>query len=514
MKKRRCIILCIAVFIFILAAVDVTFAGQSQSKKRGIDVSAFNGEITWSKVKKDGFDFAFIRTGGRFGGNGKFYDDLYYEDNMKNAIANNIDVGVYFFTQAITTDEAVAEARYTCNRLKNYNVKLPVVIDTEYCQDCRHNDISSKQRTKVVKAFCDEVKRRGYEPMIYSNLNWLNNRLNMSELKDYKVWVAQYNDTCQYQGKYSCWQYTSSGKVKGIKGNVDLDIWYGPYKGNAKDNRIASVALNSDYFIKCSDAYKYRSRGKQVFAKPIVKNSKGSVLQEGKDYKVTYSSEERVNPGKYTITVKGIGKYCGRKELTLIITPEAVTGVGVRHRIAEGGYDDAFVTWNEAAGAEGYQLYARRPSATEEWTYLGKTSKTKFLKKDLRDGWRYEFKVLPYIVSDGIRYRTTTRYDIVTMRALKKVSLSSVEKYNSSKVRVEWKNIYDESGYQISQSTSKKKTDIVSTYETRKGTYKTLKAEKNKTYYYKVRAYRDVSRHGKIHKVYGPWSSVKSYKLK
>lgn len=145
---------------------------------------------------------------------------------MKNAIANGIDVGVYFFTQAVNTKEAVEEAKYTCKKLKNYDVKMPVVIDTEYLADCRHNDISRKQRTAVVKAFCEEVKRQGYEPMIYANLNWLNKHLNMKELKDYRVWVAQYYDECQYKGDYNCWQYTSSGRVKGIDGRVDMNIWY------------------------------------------------------------------------------------------------------------------------------------------------------------------------------------------------------------------------------------------------------------------------------------------------
>ena len=200
--------------------------GYIRLKRRGIDVSTFQGKIDWAGVKSDGIEFAFIRTGGRFGGSGKFYDDDRYEYNMKNAIANGIDTGVYFFTQAINTKEAVEEAQYTCKRLKGYDIKYPVVIDTEYLADSRHSEISVKQRTAVVKAFCEEVKRQGYEPMVYANLNWLNKHLNMKELKAYKVWVAQYYDECQYKGDYDCWQYTSSGHVKGIDGRVDRNYWY------------------------------------------------------------------------------------------------------------------------------------------------------------------------------------------------------------------------------------------------------------------------------------------------
>ncbi len=197
-----------------------------KTEKRGIDVSEFQGKIDWRAVKKSGIEFAFIRVGGRYGLSGKFYEDKQYHNNMKGAAQNDIDTGIYFFTQAINEAEAIQEARFACSRLKGYDIKFPVVIDTESLEGCRHNNLTVQQRTNVVKAFCEEVIRQGYKPMIYSGLYWLQDNLDMSQLTKYDVWVAQYNLTCDYKGKYSCWQYTSKGSVPGIKGNVDMNIWY------------------------------------------------------------------------------------------------------------------------------------------------------------------------------------------------------------------------------------------------------------------------------------------------
>ena len=198
----------------------------NSSMALGIDISRYNTVSNWQAVKNSGIDFAFVRVGGRYGASGVIYDDGKFEQHINGALGADIDVGVYFFTQAITEEEAVEEARYTCEKIKNYNVTYPVVIDTEALEGGRHNNITKEQRTKIVRAFCNEVKKHGYTPMIYANLSWLNNRLTMSKLSDIDVWVAHYSNTCGYNGNYKCWQYTDSGYVQGISGSVDMNKWY------------------------------------------------------------------------------------------------------------------------------------------------------------------------------------------------------------------------------------------------------------------------------------------------
>ena len=196
----------------------------------GIDVSYAQGVINWSKVVQSGIEFAFIRAGGRFWGSGKIYTDSYFSSNIKGALAAGLNVGVYFFTQAVNEAEAINEARTTLNLIRGYSVTLPVVIDTESTGDSsgpgRHNTIDVATRTRVIKAFCETVKNAGYTPMIYGSTSWLNNNLIMSQLKDYKVWVAQWANSVTYSGDYYCWQYTSRGSVNGINGRVDMDYIY------------------------------------------------------------------------------------------------------------------------------------------------------------------------------------------------------------------------------------------------------------------------------------------------
>ena len=206
----------------------------------GIDVSKHNGNIDWAKVKESGVNFAIVRVGNRgYGAEGNLVTDPKFVDNMKGAMSNGIDVGVYFYSQAITESEAIEEADMTLKLIKENGfegkIKYPIIIDTEKSGG-RADSLSKESRTAVVKAFCERVKKAGYEPMIYANKDWLINNLNMNQLESYDVWVAHYNNTTDpiknptdYKGKYQIWQYTSTGKINGISGDVDLNIGYKKY---------------------------------------------------------------------------------------------------------------------------------------------------------------------------------------------------------------------------------------------------------------------------------------------
>ena len=202
--------------------------GPPGSRVLGIDVSYAQGAIDWNRVAKAGIKFAIIRAAFRGYGTGRIVADEWFERNIKGATAAGIKVGVYFFSQAVNEKEGAEEADYIVNQIRNYKVTLPVVIDTEYVSDsrARGNLISKEIRTAAVKAFCDRSFQRGYTPMIYASTSWLNNQLDMRKLSSYKVWVAQYYSRVTYNGKYQCWQYSSSGSVDGISNRVDMNYWY------------------------------------------------------------------------------------------------------------------------------------------------------------------------------------------------------------------------------------------------------------------------------------------------
>jgi glucan-binding YG repeat protein/GH25 family lysozyme M1 (1,4-beta-N-acetylmuramidase) len=201
-------------------------SGAISNIVRGIDVSVFQDWIDWAAVAQDNVRFAFIRAGGRFGVSGTIYDDSRFDENMRGATSNGIAAGAYFFTQAVNEQEAVEEANYLISHVRPYNVSMPLVIDTEYLANGRHNNLTAQQRTNVIKAFCQTIANSGYTPMIYGSTSWLNNQLIMSQLAQYKVWVAQYYHRVTYGGSYTCWQNTSSAHVNGIQGKVDNDYWY------------------------------------------------------------------------------------------------------------------------------------------------------------------------------------------------------------------------------------------------------------------------------------------------
>lgn len=211
-------------------------------EKSGIDVSYFQNLINWNAVSKTGYsDFAMIRAGFRgYGASGSLNTDTQFINNIKGAKANGIPVGLYFFTQAVNTQEAVQEANYVLNLVnlaKTYgvNITYPIAIDTETANGGagRADRLDVATRTAVCKAFCDTIKKAGYTPAIYASRDWFYNNLDMNQLRGYDIWVAHYTGSTSkktdYKYNYDMWQYTSSGKVNGIVGNVDLNVSYKNY---------------------------------------------------------------------------------------------------------------------------------------------------------------------------------------------------------------------------------------------------------------------------------------------
>lgn len=193
----------------------------------GIDVSKWQGEIDWDKVKNDGVEFVIIRCGYRGSSTGALVVDPYFEQNIRGATAAGLDVGVYFFTQAINQVEAVEEASMVVQLIEEYDLTYPVFIDTEGAGgDGRADGLDVETRTLVCEAFCTTVKNAGYEAGVYASRNWYNNKVDADTLDKFVIWLAEYRSVPLYQGYYNMWQYTSKGSIDGIEGNVDLNISY------------------------------------------------------------------------------------------------------------------------------------------------------------------------------------------------------------------------------------------------------------------------------------------------
>ncbi len=211
------------------------YVNGEQTSKTGIDVSYHQGDIDWNEVYLDGIDFVMVRVGYRGYESGLLKEDEKAREYIEGALAAGLDVGAYFYSQAVTEEEAREEAKFACGLLKDYKIKYPVVFDWELPGDssARTNDISAEVLNKCAAAFCSEVDGAGYIPMIYSNLTMALCKFDMRGLYIYDFWYVEYKDGHNpplYPYEFHMWQYASDGRVKGIDTDVDMNICFTDYE--------------------------------------------------------------------------------------------------------------------------------------------------------------------------------------------------------------------------------------------------------------------------------------------
>lgn len=202
--------------------------GKAASSE-GIDISSYSGNIDWKKVKESGIDFAMIRVGGRgYGEKGEMYTDERALEYINGAKAEGIKVGAYFFSQAVSTEEAIEEADYVKSVLGDITLDYPVAYDWEIIKDddARTDSVSASQATECARAFCDRVKELGYTPILYSPSRELYFKYDLSRLADIDIWYCEYANVPTFYYEFSMWQYSATGTIDGIEGAVDLNICF------------------------------------------------------------------------------------------------------------------------------------------------------------------------------------------------------------------------------------------------------------------------------------------------
>ncbi len=208
----------------------MTYSESGVRVLRGVDVSSFQKEVDWAKVAASGIDFAILRAGYRGYTTGALMTDDYFEANFLGASGAGLTVGVYVYSQAVNVDEALEEAEFVLAALDGKAVNGPVVFDWESTgkANARTNDISASTVCDCAVAFCERVKAAGYEPMVYMNRYDAYRKYDLTRMTDYPIWYAgEYNGAYpRFIYDYSIWQYTDKGKVDGISGNVDMDLWF------------------------------------------------------------------------------------------------------------------------------------------------------------------------------------------------------------------------------------------------------------------------------------------------
>ncbi len=207
------------------------------SARLGVDVSEHQGEVDWAAVEAAGMDFAILRLGYRGTTEGLLYLDEAFEENYRAATDAGLFVGVYFFSQAVTEEEAEEEADFVVKTLNGRKPAYPVVFDWEFpneseelpAEDMRVHGVTGEQAAKFGAAFCRKIKEAGYTPCVYTNKYWAYEFFDMNQWKDYDFWYAEYEKVPSMYYNFRLWQYTDEGTVPGIEGGVDVNICFKPY---------------------------------------------------------------------------------------------------------------------------------------------------------------------------------------------------------------------------------------------------------------------------------------------
>lgn len=195
--------------------------------QRGIDVSSFQGDVDWQAVADSGVEFVIIRAGGRGYGEGAMYEDSKAQQNYLGARAAGLKVGAYFFSQAISPEEAVEEAEYLMELTRDWELEMPLVYDWEYIsEEARTGQVDRQTVTDCMLSFCDRVTREGHSAMIYFNPEHSRDLFHIEQIVDYPFWLAMYTDWMTYPYKIDMWQYTDQGTVPGIEGSVDINLYF------------------------------------------------------------------------------------------------------------------------------------------------------------------------------------------------------------------------------------------------------------------------------------------------
>ena len=299
--------------------------------KKGIDVSSHQGSINWDAVKASGVEFAILRCG--YGNDLNYQDDAYFIQNAKACEKIGLPYGVYLYSYAITVNDAKSEASHVLRLLKGLKPAYPIYYDLEDAQAT--GKCSNDRILQIAKTFVDILETAGYWTGIYANKDWNVNRLTDKWYNSKARWIAQYNDECTYDGEYGMWQYSSTGKVNGIKGNVDMNYAYVDYPKMIK-------AAGKNGFKKSSSTTSTASKPKksiETIAQEVIAGKWGNGdIRKSSLYKAGYNPDEvqkKVNQLLNMISVDTIAKE--------VIAGKWGNGDDRKNRLTKAGYDYSVV---------------------------------------------------------------------------------------------------------------------------------------------------------------------------
>lgn len=469
------------------------------TKEYGVDISYYQTyyyNVDWSKVKAAGINYVIVRLGYRgYGSAGTLVLDSDFHKNLQGAIDAGLDVGVYFFTQAINTAEAKAEAQFCIDALKGYELDLPVYYDIEGIDyDTGRLDsanLSKSEQTNLCRTFCETITAAGYYAGIYSNSWYLGYKIDGAGLgEDYPIWVADYGTSCSYSDTYDMWQYSGYGWVDGFDTYVDLNVHY----------KVNYAPTGTVKLTKSGSTLSWNSvsgaTGYTVYSKDSSGNVKTVKTQTGTSYTVS-------SPSGLTYYVKayrtyGGKKYYGSASNSVQIMPAKVTGL----KQTSAGTTSVGVSWTAVSGASAYEVYVDSGSGYKLATTSTTTSCT---VSGLGKASESSIKVRAFISSGGSNVYGDYSSVITVRTAPNAPGKYSLVKASRNYVTIDWDNnegVCD--GYEVSFYDKNDGYTVIGT-STESG-YTIYGLEQATNYQIVLRAYVTVN--GK--KYYSPYNTVRT----
>lgn len=479
----------------------------------GIDVSWWQAQgkkttlLDWSKIHDAGIDFAFVRVASRDSKDGSIYEDTAADSHIKAALKNNVNVGLYVFSQALTEKEAQEEAEFLLKQIKKYgwDVTLPLVIDRENGSYNRlvGGKLSKTKETAICQAFADTVTKAGYQASVYASYAWVKSYINTDKLENCGIWIARYNNTTTSNSKsgtayadvpydYDFWQYSSTAKVDGYSGSLDTNFWY-------KDTSIKTTGLKASAQSASGPVTLSWSKASEDVAGYRIyrydeEQDKYVYLKATRN--LSYEDENVTSGTTYQYKVRCYWKIGGKNyygtysPVVSVTTPPAkVTNVGTEKR------SSLYLTlsWDQVSGASGYRIYQYNEDtkAYEKVTTISDADTTSYKITGLSSATEYQFKVRAYKKADGVTIwgSSSSVYREYT-NPLKTKKLTGSAK--ASSVTLQWDKVTRASGYRVYRynSTTKKYERIAILKGNTTCSYIDSKLKKGSTVKYKVRAYK------------------------
>ena len=426
-------------------------------KVYGIDVSYFNSNIDWAKVKKSGIDYVIIRIGYRGYSDGSLVLDSKFNEYIEGAKEAGLGVGVYFFTQALNNTEAKAEANFVLKQLNGVKLELPVYIDMEEIGFASSRfdkaNLSYNTKTNICKTFCNTIQNGGYRAGVYSSNGFFTYCVDGEELaENYDLWVAQYGGTITYKGSYNMWQYTGNGYVSGVPTIVDMNVLYFN-KAPAKVKNL--TATQSGINVKLSWSESFGAYGYAIYAKDLATNKITEVCKTtaaSKTVAVPYARTRFYIKAYYKINDNY--SYSAYSDGVTVYSKK-VTDLSLARELTY-TQTSLTLTWTKLANATGYQIQMY-DADKQKYKVLGYTNGNTYTIENLAACTTYKFRIRSYYNSDGAKaYNADTSTfgvysnEIYAGTKTARTQNVKVSVSGTSTVKVTWDKVTERcDGYQI-----------------------------------------------------------------